>query len=132
MTTVFINGCFDLLHVGHVRLLQFALDQGDRLIVGLNSDASVRAAKGQGRPIVPESERLQMLYAFGADEVVIYDDPTPFSVVVSRRPDVLVVGYDHSLACRSCDYVRDYGGQALQAPELDGVSTTELIERSRE
>ena len=131
MSTVFVNGCFDLLHIGHVRLLQFAKRFGDRLVIGLNSDSSVRSLKGQGRPIIPESERLQMLYAVGANDVVVFNEPTPFELVVVRRPDVLVVGCHHSPTCRSCDYVRDYGGQVAQAPAFDEVSTSAIIERIR-
>ncbi len=131
MSTVFVHGCFDLLNVAHVHLLQFAHRQADHLIVGLNSDSSVRRLKGAGRPIYPESERLQLLYAFGADEVIIYDDPTPFQLVVLRRPDVLVVGYDRSLAGRECEYVRDYGGKVVQGPKREGASTSAIIERIR-
>ena len=95
MITVFTNGCFDLLHVGHVHLLQFARDQGDRLIVGVNSDASVRRLKGPGRPIVPCVERVSMLCALrGVDRVVVFDEDTPERLIAALRPDVLVKGPD--------------------------------------
>ena len=131
MSTVFVHGCFDLLHVGHVHLLQFAHLQADHLIVGLNSDSSIRRLKGADRPIYTESERLQILYALGAYEVIVFNGNTPFQLVVLRRPDVLVVGYDRSLDGRECEYVRDYGGKVVQGPKLDGVSTSAIIERIR-
>ena len=95
MITVFTNGCFDLLHVGHVHLLQFARDQGDRLIVGVNSDASVRRLKGPGRPIVPCVERVSMLSALrDVDRVVVFDEDTPERLIAALRPAVLVKGPD--------------------------------------
>ena len=131
MSTVFVHGAFDLLNVDHVHLLQFAHLQADHLIVGLNSDSSVRSLKGVGRPIYPESERLQILYALGAYEVIVFSGSTPFQLVVLRRPDVLVVGYDHSLDGRPCEYVRDYGGKVIQGPKLEVASTSAIIERIR-
>src|SRR5262245_32733741 len=90
-STVLTNGCFDLLHAGHLALLESARREGDRLVVALNSDASVRRLKGGGRPLVPESERAEALAALEAvDRVVIYDEDTPLEVVKALAPDVLV------------------------------------------
>ena len=92
---VFTNGCFDLLHRGHVALLEEARAEGDVLVVGLNSGASVRGLKGEGRPLLPEHERAEALLALEAvDRVVVYSDPTPLELVRALRPDVLVKGAD--------------------------------------
>lgn len=93
MTTVFTNGCFDLLHAGHVRLLKFAAQCGDELIVGVNSDASVRRLKGQGRPIIPCDDRVAMLDSIRwVDRVYVFDEDTPEGLIAELRPDVLVKG----------------------------------------
>ena len=93
---VFTNGCFDLLHIGHVTLLEDARLQGDRLIVGINSDASVSRLKGPSRPIVPEHARAHVLAALAAvDAVVVFDEPTPLELMVALRPDVIVKGGDY-------------------------------------
>ena len=95
---VFTNGCFDLLHPGHVRLLEAARAEGDRLVVGLNSDASVARLKGEGRPLLPAAERAETLLALEAvDRVVIYDEDTPRDVIAALLPDVLVKGADWEL-----------------------------------
>lgn len=132
MTTVFINGCFDLFHCSHLRLLQFARRQGDRLIVGLNSDLAIRNSKGPSRPIVPESERREMLFAFGASDVIVFDEPTPIEVVRDVRPDVLVVSSQYGTDCESSWHVRGYGGSVVQAPYCGDVTTSGIIERIRE
>ena len=101
MTTVFTNGCFDLLHVGHLRLLWIARSQGDRLVVGLNSDESVRRLKGPMRPIVPVDERREMLLALEpVDQVIIFYEDTPLTLIEALRPEVLVKGPDY--AGREC------------------------------
>lgn len=132
MTTVFLNGCFDLLHVGHLRLIRFAQQQGDRLVVGLNSDKSVLRAKGNGRPVIPQEQRREMLLGLGADVVMIFSDPTPLATVMAVRPDVLVVGHCYSTECESSRQVVASGGIVIQAPEFDPeISTTKIIERIR-
>ena len=89
------NGCFDLLHPGHMALLEASRAEGERLVVALNSDASVRGLKGEGRPVLPEGERAELLLALEpVDRVVLYDEPTPIEVVRALRPDVLVKGAD--------------------------------------
>ncbi len=128
MPTVFINGCFDLLHVGHVRFIRFAQSLGDRLIAGINSDDYIRHRKGPSRPIITESHRKEMLYAVGVDEVVIFDDPLPYDVIVARRPDVYCIGVDYSDDDDSCKHVRSYGGRVVRYTVRD-ESTTELLER---
>lgn len=127
---VFTNGVFDLLHPGHVRYLQEARRLGDALIIGLNSDRSVRAlAKGVDRPLNPEAERAELLAALACvDAVVIFDEDTPHEVVVALQPDVLVKGADwgpDNIVGR--DTVEARGGHVVRIPVVPGYSTTELI-----
>jgi rfaE bifunctional protein nucleotidyltransferase chain/domain len=130
---VFTNGCFDLLHAGHVRLLERARAEGDFLVVGLNSDASVRGNKGADRPIVPEAERAETLLALEAvDRVVIYDDPTPLRLVEALLPDVLVKGADWAAdAIVGSAEVERAGGRVVRVDLLGGRSTTGLVEKIR-
>ena len=126
---VFTNGCFDILHVGHIRLLEEARHRGDRLIVGLNSDSSVRELKGPLRPIVGERERAQVLAALSAvDAVVVFSESTPLRLIEALRPDVLVKGGDYTeenvVGARE---VRSWGGRLELIPLLEGISTTRLI-----
>lgn len=126
---VFTNGCFDILHAGHVSLLQFARSKGDVLVVGLNSDRSVRALKGNGRPVLPQAERARLLAALEAvDYVVIFGEETPARVVRRLRPDVLVKGEDY--AARAV-VGREHAGRVELAPLVRGLSTSELIRRIR-
>jgi D-beta-D-heptose 7-phosphate kinase / D-beta-D-heptose 1-phosphate adenosyltransferase len=129
---VFTNGCFDILHVGHIRLLEEARRKGDRLIVGLNADDSVRRRKGPLRPIVPECERAQVLAAMSAvDAVVLFDESTPLQLVNAIRPDVLVKGGDYAEeAVVGAREVRSWGGRVELIPLVAGVSTTRLIAKS--
>lgn len=126
---VFTNGCFDLLHVGHVRCLRFAAQQGDVLIVGLNSDISVRRLKGETRPVIAQEERAEMLAALDfVDHIVIFDEDTPYSLVERLRPDVLVKGGDwreEQLA------EAKFAGEFIPAPYYSGRSTGEIIQRIR-
>jgi len=130
---VFTNGCFDLLHAGHVRLLESARSEGDFLVVGLNSDASVRRNKGPDRPVIPERERAEALLALEAvDRVVIYDDPTPLRVIEALLPDVLVKGADWAAdAIVGREEVERAGGRVVRVELLPGRSTTALVDSIR-
>ena len=131
MTTVFTNGCFDLLHVGHVRLLAFARSLGDRLVVGLNSDASVRALKGEARPIVPVNERRELLLALeSVDQVIVFDEETPWLLIDSLRPEVLVKGPDYAgRECCGARLVESYGGRVVIPNWPVCQSSTGIIKR---
>jgi D-beta-D-heptose 7-phosphate kinase/D-beta-D-heptose 1-phosphate adenosyltransferase len=129
---VFTNGCFDLIHVGHIAVIEQARRCGDRLIVAINSDASVSRLKGPSRPIVGEMERARVLAAFGAvDGVVIFDEPTPLELILATRPDVIVKGGDWDpdtvVGARE---VETWGGQVKIVPTVEGFSTTKLVERA--
>ena len=126
---VFTNGCFDLLHAGHVKLLEEARKQGDRLIVGLNSDASVRRLKGVLRPVVGQADRATMLGALRAvDSVVLYEEETPLQCILALRPDVLVKGSDYSTRrIVGSREVRAWGGLVVLVPVLEERSTTAMI-----
>ena len=132
-TVAFTNGVFDLLHPGHVRYLQRARGLGDALIVGVNSDRSVRANKGPTRPITPEDERVEILLALSAvDAVVIFDEDTPHAVISALQPDVLVKGADwaeHAIVGR--DVVEARGGRVVRIPVEAGHSTSEIVEKIR-
>jgi D-beta-D-heptose 7-phosphate kinase/D-beta-D-heptose 1-phosphate adenosyltransferase len=127
----FTNGCFDLLHLGHVQLLHYAQSQGDVLIVGLNSDVSARKLKGPGRPINSEQVRSRVLAAIGdVDYVVLFDEESVLPLVRQIRPDVLVKGADYTVeGVVGHEFVMSYGGQIKLAPRVEGLSTTELISR---
>ncbi|MDR3724521.1 MAG: bifunctional D-glycero-beta-D-manno-heptose-7-phosphate kinase/D-glycero-beta-D-manno-heptose 1-phosphate adenylyltransferase HldE [Terracidiphilus sp.] len=128
---VFTNGCFDLLHIGHITVLEQARSFGDRLIVAINSDASVRALKGPNRPVVGERERGRVLAALQAvDAVVVFDEPTPLEVIVATRPDVIVKGGDYGVeTVVGTREVQSWGGQVKIVPLVEGCSTTRLIEK---
>ena len=130
---VFTNGCFDLLHPGHVALFEAARSLGDLLVVGLNSDRSVRALKGEGRPLVSESERAETIAALEAvDCVVIYDEDTPRAVITALGPDVLVKGADWALdAIVGREEVEAGGGRVVRVELLPGRSTTSMVSRIR-
>ena len=130
---VFTNGVFDLLHPGHVRYLQAARREGDALIVGINSDRSVRANKGPSRPIMPEHERAEVLEALECvDAVVVFDDETPAGIVSHLQPDVLVKGADWAAdAIVGRDTVEAHGGRVVRMPIEAGWSTSAIIERAR-
>jgi rfaE bifunctional protein nucleotidyltransferase chain/domain len=131
---VFTNGCFDLLHPGHIGSLEQARALGDALIVGLNSDASVRQLKGAGRPVLPERERAEILAALECvDAVVIFDEPTPREVIARLLPDVLVKGGDwpgDQIVGR--EEVEAAGGRVVSIPVVPGYSTTEILRKIRE
>ncbi|HYK91960.1 MAG TPA: D-glycero-beta-D-manno-heptose 1-phosphate adenylyltransferase [Acidobacteriota bacterium] len=131
---VFTNGCFDLLHVGHVRYLNQARAMGDALVIAVNSDRSVREIKGEGRPIVPEAERAEVLAALACvDHVFIFDDPTPQRVIDAIVPDVLVKGADWGISeIVGRDTVERAGGTVRNIPLVEGSSTTGIIEKVME
>ncbi|HET7294179.1 MAG TPA: adenylyltransferase/cytidyltransferase family protein [Vicinamibacteria bacterium] len=130
---VFTNGCFDLLHAGHVALLEAARAQGDLLVVGLNSDRSVRALKGEGRPALPEAERKEALLALEAvDAVIVYDEETPRETIAELLPDVLVKGADWAEdAIVGRAEVVGAGGRVVRVPLVSGRSTSEVLLRIR-
>jgi D-beta-D-heptose 7-phosphate kinase/D-beta-D-heptose 1-phosphate adenosyltransferase len=130
-TIVFTNGVFDLLHPGHVRYLQQARSLGDALIAGINSDRSVRANKGAGRPITPEAERAEIVAALASvDAAVIFDEDTPHAIIAALQPDVLVKGADwpaDEIVGR--DIVEARGGKVVRVPIAVGYSTTAIVEK---
>ena len=130
---VFTNGCFDVLHVGHVTLLGHAKRLGDVLIVGINSDRSVRALKGRGRPLVSQPERALLLAALeSVDYVTVFDASTPRNLVARLRPDVLVKGADwNAKDIVGRDIVEHNGGRVVRVPLITGHSTSRLIKRMR-
>jgi D-beta-D-heptose 7-phosphate kinase/D-beta-D-heptose 1-phosphate adenosyltransferase len=130
---VLTNGCFDLLHPGHLGLLEAGRLEGDILVVALNSDASVRGLKGAGRPVIPEAERVEVLLGLEAvDRVVVYDEPTPLEVIRALLPDVLVKGADWAddriVGRRE---VEEAGGRVVRIPLVSGWSTSALVQRIR-
>ena len=129
--TVFTNGCFDIIHAGHIDLLRRARELGDVLVVGINSDASVRAIKGAPRPFVPEQDRADVLRALeSVDEVVIFSEPTPEKVIRQIRPHVLVKGGDWKPnEIIGADFVLDNGGEVHSLPLVEGRSSSGIVER---
>lgn len=132
-SVVFTNGCFDILHVGHVRLLKQAKEHGHVLIVGLNSDESVRALKGADRPFVPEADRAEVLAALSSvDYVTIFGEVDPLSIVTDLKPDVLAKGEDWAEGTIiGQDVVEAHGGTVVRIPFTSGSSTTNLIDKIR-
>jgi D-glycero-beta-D-manno-heptose 1-phosphate adenylyltransferase len=130
---VFTNGVFDLLHPGHVRYLQHARTLGDALIVGINSDRSVRAVKGPDRPITPEVERAEILAALACvDAVATFDEETPYEIISAIAPDVLVKGADWAEnAIVGRDVVEARGGRVVRATIEEGYSTTTIVAKIR-
>jgi D-beta-D-heptose 7-phosphate kinase/D-beta-D-heptose 1-phosphate adenosyltransferase len=128
---VFTNGCFDILHVGHVRYLQRARALGDALLVAINSDRSVRALKGEGRPVMSEAERAEMLAALACvDFVTVFAEDSPRRLIAELLPDVLVKGGDYALdEIHGREEVEAAGGRVLALPFVEGASTTNIIER---
>ncbi len=126
---VFTNGCFDLLHTGHVKLLHAAAKEGDKLVVGINSDESVQRLKGPGRPVLPEKERAAMLSAIGGvDMVVLFTEDTPRELIAAVKPEVLVKGGDYTPeTVVGGDIVKEYGGRVCLVPLKEGFSTTNII-----
>ncbi|MFB6317694.1 D-glycero-beta-D-manno-heptose 1-phosphate adenylyltransferase [Saccharicrinis sp. FJH54] len=131
LKVVFSNGCFDLVHKGHVDYLARARNLGDRLVLGLNSDASVSRLKGEGRPVVDEKSRAFLLAGFGfIDLVVIFDEDTPYELIKLLQPDILVKGKDYRPEdIAGYDVVMDKGGDVITVDLVEGFSTTTLIDR---
>ncbi len=131
---VFTNGCFDILHAGHVSLLAQARDLGDVLIVGVNSDESVRRLKGEGRPVNNIEHRTLMLAGLlFVDAVVVFDEDTPENLIKKIKPDVLVKGSDYEESqIVGADFVKSYGGEVIRIPLVDNLSTSKLIEKIRQ
>ena len=132
---VFTNGVFDLLHIGHVRYLEFARNLGGLLVVGINSDASVRALdKAAGRPLVPAAERAEIVAALECvDYACIFDEPRPDETLRALRPDIHVKGAGYTIAqLPEAATVAEIGGKIVLAPQIEGRSTTELMRRIRE
>ena len=130
---VFTNGCFDILHVGHVRYLAQARALGDALVVAINSDRSVRELKGAGRPVMSEDERAELLAALGSvDYVTVFDDTSPRRLISEVLPDVLVKGGDYQPdEIHGREEVERAGGRVLSLPFIEGASTSSIIEKIR-
>ena len=130
---VFTNGCFDLLHLGHIDYLSKAADLGDKLVIGLNSDASTAALKGPSRPIIDQYSRSIMLASLSfVDAVILFDDPTPLELIAQVRPDVLVKGADYTVdQIVGSDLVLGYGGDVQTIEYLSGYSTTSIEKKIR-
>lgn len=129
---VLTNGCFDIMHLGHVRYLQAAKALGDVLVVGVNSDASTRRLKGERRPIVPQAARAEVLAALGCvDFVIVFDEDTAEALVLALRPEVYVKGGDYASGkpLPEAAAVATYGGQVAILPEVAGASSTDIVER---
>ena len=128
---VFTNGCFDVLHVGHVRYLTAARALGDRLVVAINSDRTVRELKGRDRPVMRETERAEMLAALRAvDYVTVFDQVSPRALIAEVLPDVLVKGGDYALEeIHGREEVEAAGGRVVSLPFVEGASTTSILER---
>lgn len=131
--TVFTNGCFDLLHIGHVRLLKWARAKGTRLVVGINSDASLRRLKGPGRPLTPEAERREILLSLRCvDAVVVFEEDTPMELIMQLRPKVLVKGPDYrNQTVVGREFVEGLGGEVLIPDWPITTSTRHILETMR-
>lgn len=133
-TVVFTNGCFDLLHRGHLHLLTRARMQGDHLVVGVNSDRSVRRLKGDQRPVLPLEDRMALLDALNCvDDVTSFGEDTPLRLIERLRPDVLVKGSDYAPdEIVGADVVQEHGGRVHRVELLEGKGTTEILRSIRE
>ena len=131
---VFTNGCFDILHLGHVRYLSLARSHGNILVIGLNSDESVKLIKGDQRPIVEQKQRAEVLAALWfVDYVTLFDEPDPLLLIKRLKPDVLVKGDDWPLhKIIGADFVQKNGGRVVQVPIVQDISTSIIIERIKE
>ena len=128
---VFTNGCFDIIHVGHLRYLAAARSEGDMLVVGINSDASVRLIKPQNRPIMPQDQRVEVLAGLECvDYVIIFDEPDPLSLIMALKPDVLLKGADWKESeIIGADFVKARGGSVVRVDLVPDISTSQIIQR---
>lgn len=128
---VFTNGCFDILHIGHVRYLAQAKGLGDILVIGLNSDSSIKALKGENRPIISQNERREMLLALNVvDYVEFFNEDSPINLIKEIKPDILVKGGDWTVdKIIGSDFVSSYGGKTLSLQLVEGFSTTNIIDK---
>lgn len=128
---VFTNGCFDLIHVGHIEYLAKASDLGNKLIIGLNTDDSVKRLKGENRPIIDQQARAETLAAlFFVDAVIFFDEDTPYQLIKAIQPDILVKGGDYKKDdIVGADIVKNYGGVVETIPLVQGYSTSKMIEK---
>lgn len=126
---VFTNGCFDIIHAGHIRYLKSAKDLGDILVVGLNSDESVRTIKGESRPIISQEERAEILSSIRpVDYVVIFNEPDPYKTIAAIKPDILIKGGDWAIEdIVGRDIVESYGGEVRTIPFVEGFSSSRII-----
>ena len=131
LEVVFTNGCFDILHLGHIDYLEQARDLGDKLVVGLNVDDSVTRLKGQGRPINSENARARILAALSfVDMVVMFSEDTPLELISELLPDILVKGKDYDISnIVGADIVIEHGGKVLTIDLVDGYSTTNIVQK---
>jgi D-beta-D-heptose 7-phosphate kinase/D-beta-D-heptose 1-phosphate adenosyltransferase len=130
---VFTNGCFDILHPGHIQLLLQAAEAGDKLVLGLNTDASVKRLKGEGRPVNDEQSRALIMAAqLYVDAVTLFDEDTPLELIQAIHPDVIVKGGDYTPeTVVGNDFVTSYGGKVVIVPTVEGFSTTSIINRMK-
>jgi D-beta-D-heptose 7-phosphate kinase/D-beta-D-heptose 1-phosphate adenosyltransferase len=130
-SVVFTNGCFDILHIGHLRYLCAAKSEGDLLVVGLNSDKSVRLIKGDRRPIVEQNQRAELLASLWCvDYVILFDEPDPLKIIQLLKPEVLVKGEDWSEKdIVGADFVKANGGRVVRVPLVGAASTSAIIQR---
>jgi len=128
---VFTNGCFDIIHCGHVQYLAKARQMGDILVIGLNSDASVKRLKGESRPVNSEAARAEVLAALEiVDYIVVFEEDTPYNLITKVKPDVLVKGGDYKIEnIAGGDFVKNNGGSVCTIPFVDGFSTTSILEK---
>lgn len=128
---VFTNGCFDILHLGHLRYLEKAREMGDVLVVAVNSDSSVSQIKGASRPIIPDFARAELVAGiYCVDAVTIFDTLTPFNLITKVKPDILVKGGDWDLeAIVGKEFVESYGGKVVTVPLVEGFSTSYIIDK---
>ena len=128
---VFTNGCFDILHLGHIDYLEKARQQGAKLVVGMNTDASVKRLKGADRPVNNEYARARMLSALGfVDAVIMFDEDTPYELISALKPDILIKGDDYTVEnIVGADIVLENGGEVKTIPLVKGFSTSDLIKK---
>jgi rfaE bifunctional protein nucleotidyltransferase chain/domain len=128
---VFTNGCFDILHAGHVRYLAAARSKGDALVLGLNSDVSVKSIKPENRPIVSQDQRAEVLASLACvDYITIFDEPDPLALIQTIKPDVLIKGADwKETEIIGSDVVKSYGGKVIRIEVVPGISTSRIIQR---